>query len=143
LQQGKFQHNYSVKEFTDRAKDTARPSLIKHNITELKPQDKLASANSCTEWPDGKRPWPEKKERGREEDDTLTDAHVLVWTAWQGSARAAGQRLPEGVFTTAHQEHRITGMLTHTPGSPRRSTTSTTESRRGVEVSSDREAIPE
>jgi hypothetical protein len=93
-------------------------------------------------WPDGQRPWPEKKERGREEDDTLTDAQVLIWTAWQGSAHAAGQRLPEGDFTTAHQEHRITSELTH-KRSPRRSTAGTIESRRGVEVSGDREAIPE
>jgi hypothetical protein len=55
-------------------------------------------------WPDGQRPWPEKRERGREEEDTLTDAQVLVWTAWQGRARAAGQRLLEGVFTTAPLE---------------------------------------
>jgi hypothetical protein len=32
---------------------------------------------------------------------------------------------------------------THTPGSPRRSTPGTTESRRGVEISGDKEAIPE
>jgi hypothetical protein len=51
-------------------------------------------------WPDGQRPWLEKRERGREEEDTLTDAQALVWTAWRGSARVAGQRLPEGVFTT-------------------------------------------
>jgi hypothetical protein len=49
LQQDKFQYNHSIKEFTDRAKDRARPSLIKHNITELKPQDKLALINSYTE----------------------------------------------------------------------------------------------
>jgi hypothetical protein len=61
-------------------------------------------------WPAGQRPWPEKKERGREEEDTLTNDQVLIWTAWQGSARAAGQRLPEVVFTmappgTPHHRH--------------------------------------
>jgi hypothetical protein len=40
------------------------------------------------------------REKGREEEDALTDAQVLIWTAWQGRARAAGQRLLEGVFTT-------------------------------------------
>jgi hypothetical protein len=64
-------------------------------------------------WPDGQRPWPEQKEKGREEEEALTIAQVLVWTAWQGSACAAGQRLPKVVFTTAHQEHRITGVHTH------------------------------
>jgi hypothetical protein len=52
-------------------------------------------------WPDGQRLWPEKKEKSGEKEDTLTNARVLVWTAWQGSARAAGQRLPDVVFTTA------------------------------------------
>jgi hypothetical protein len=45
-------------------------------------------------------------------EDTLTIAWVLVWTAWQGSACAAGKRLPRVVFTSAHQEHHITGMHT-------------------------------
>jgi hypothetical protein len=45
-------------------------------------------------------------------EDKLTDAQALVWTAWWGSACAAGQRLPEGVFTSAqpakhtHLDHR-------------------------------------
>jgi hypothetical protein len=30
---------------------------------------------------------------------TLTNAQVLIWTAWQGSACVAGQRLPEDDFT--------------------------------------------
>jgi hypothetical protein len=43
-----------------------------------------------------------EERRGVErKEDTLTDAQALVWTAWRGSAHAAGQRLPEGVFTTA------------------------------------------
>jgi hypothetical protein len=29
-------------------------------------------------WPDGQRPWLEKKEKSREEEDTLTIAQVLV-----------------------------------------------------------------
>jgi hypothetical protein len=33
------------------------------------------------------------------EEITLTIAQVLVWTAWQGSACAAGQRLPGDDFT--------------------------------------------
>jgi hypothetical protein len=33
------------------------------------------------------------------EEITLTVAQVLVWTAWQGSAYAAGQRLPGDDFT--------------------------------------------
>jgi hypothetical protein len=44
LQQGKIQHNFSVKEFSDRAKDTADHHPIKHNITESKLQDNLDSA---------------------------------------------------------------------------------------------------
>jgi hypothetical protein len=52
--------------------------------------------------------WPEtmagEEREGREEEDTLTNAQVLVWTAWQGRARAAGQRLLEGVFTMAPLE---------------------------------------
>jgi hypothetical protein len=54
-----------------------------------------------------------EERRGVEsKEDTLTDAHALVWTAWRGSARAAGQRLPEVVFTSAppakhtHLDHR-------------------------------------
>jgi hypothetical protein len=35
----------------------------------------------------------------REEEDTLIVAQVLVWMAWQGSAYAASQRLPEDDFT--------------------------------------------
>jgi hypothetical protein len=47
---------------------------------------------SLAHWPglDGQRPWPEKKEKSREEEDTLTIAQVLVWMAWQGSACAVG-----------------------------------------------------
>jgi hypothetical protein len=50
--------------------------------------------------------WPKtmagEERRGVErKEDTLTDAQALVWMAWRGSARAAGQRLPERVFTTA------------------------------------------
>jgi hypothetical protein len=45
-------------------------------------------------------------ERERERGITLTVAQVLVWTAWQSSACAAGQRLPEDDFTK------------HAPGAP-------------------------
>jgi hypothetical protein len=54
-----------------------------------------------------------EERRGVErKEETLTDAQALIWTAWWGSARAAGQRLPEGVFTSAplakhtHLDHR-------------------------------------
>jgi hypothetical protein len=41
-----------------------------------------------------------EERRGVErKEDTLTGTQVLIWTAWQGSARAAGQRLPKEVFT--------------------------------------------
>jgi hypothetical protein len=50
-------------------------------------------------WPDGQRLWPEKKEKGREEEEALTIAQVLIWMAGQGSACAAGQRLPKEDFT--------------------------------------------
>jgi hypothetical protein len=54
----------------------------------------------------------EEKRGVERKEDTLTDAQALVWTAWRGSARAAGQRLTEGVFTSAppakhtHLDHR-------------------------------------
>jgi hypothetical protein len=44
LHQGKIQHNFSVKEFSDRAENIADHHLIKHNITESKSQDNLDSA---------------------------------------------------------------------------------------------------
>jgi hypothetical protein len=64
--------------------------------------------------------------------------------AWRGSARAAGQRLPEGVFTTAppgaphsalppactHTHHDLLGEAQQAPG----------RSWRGVELGGDREA---
>jgi hypothetical protein len=81
------------------------------------------------------------RRREREEEDTLTNAQELVWTAWWGSARAVGQRLPEGVFTMAplgaphhrrvHTHHDLLGEAPQALG----------RSRRGVEISSDREAI--
>jgi hypothetical protein len=40
-----------------------------------------------------------RRRRLEGEEITLTIAQVLVWTAWQGSAYAAGQRLPEDDFT--------------------------------------------
>jgi hypothetical protein len=51
-----------------------------------------------------------EKKKIRERGITLTDAQVLVWMAWQGSACAAGQRLPEEDFTE------------HTPGAPHHGT---------------------
>jgi hypothetical protein len=61
--------------------------------------------------------WPKtlarEERRGVErKEDTLTGAQVLIWTAWRGSARAAGQRLPKEVFTSTpptkhtHLDHR-------------------------------------
>jgi hypothetical protein len=44
----------------------------------------------------------QRKESGAgRKKDILTDAQALVWTAWRGSARAAGQRIPEEDFTMA------------------------------------------
>jgi hypothetical protein len=40
-----------------------------------------------------------RRRRLEGEEITLTIAQVLVWTAWQGSACTAGQRLPEDDFT--------------------------------------------
>jgi hypothetical protein len=68
----------------------------------------------------GQREKKKIRERERERGITLTVAQVLVWTAWQSSACAAGQRLPRVVFTIAHQEHRIT-VTTHTLHSHQRS----------------------
>jgi hypothetical protein len=47
-----------------------------------------------------------EKKKIREGRITFTVAQVLVWMAWQGSACAASQRLPEEDFTE------------HAPGAP-------------------------
>jgi hypothetical protein len=64
-------------------------------------QSKLCELGSqvLARWP---RTLAREERRGVErKEDTLTGAQVLVWTAWRGSARAASQRLPEEVFTSA------------------------------------------
>jgi hypothetical protein len=44
----------------------------------------------------------QREESGaKRKEDVLTVALALVWTAWRGSARAVGQRLPEEDFTMA------------------------------------------
>jgi hypothetical protein len=85
----------------------------------------------------------QRRERGREEEDTLTDAQVHVWTAWRGIARAAGQRLPGEDFTAAPPG---APHLTLPPACTHTHTMTSSEkhrapgrSRRGVEFSGDRE----
>jgi hypothetical protein len=72
--------------------------------------------------------WPEKRrQRKRRREPPSPDAQAHAWTAWRGSARAAGQELPGEVFTehTRSTAPRRFHRRAHTPRPPRSRTAST------------------
>jgi hypothetical protein len=84
-----------------------------------------------------------RDERGRRRETCSPYAQAHVWTAWRGSACAAGQRLPGEDFTTAPPgapHLALPPACTHTTTTSVMHSVHQEEVRRGVELGGDRAA---